>query len=34
MFVVTLGVKNGSVAGVVYIFLAGKIKIHIIFGSI
>jgi hypothetical protein len=34
VFVVAIGVKNRSVDGVVYVFLAGKIKIHILFGSI
>ena len=31
---VALGVKIRSVDGVVYFFFAGKIKIHILFGSI
>ena len=34
MFVVALGVKIRSVDGVEYVFLAGEIKIHILFGSI
>ncbi len=31
---VALGVKIRSVDGVVYVFLGGKIMIHILFGSI